>query len=414
MAARDLSGRAESGGRVLRAESLSPSAFRRRQLENRPALLTAECAGTPSWGAVRAWRDAGGGVDFGALRALTRELGDPTVPVEFGGGEAGYAERPRGEMRLRAFIDAWERGEPDLPYLKDWHLRRDHGQAAADALYATPAHFADDWLDAWSWRDGRGADDYSFVYAGRAGSSTCLHHDVLCSYSWSANVLGRKAWLLFHPGDEALLADGNGRLVPDARPEQHARYPEAVAARLAAAYSRALLVEQRAGEALYVPAGWHHQVVNATDCISVNRNWTDGVGIGHLWAFLGAQARAVRAALADVAPGSGQRAAFASEAEWREQCERVLRADAGMDRADALQMALDGARAALARGVARDGAALAGVRRIVAEGERCGWGAGPGALRGEGEAGAAALGERAAGLLAQLGGCLSPVLAASE
>lgn len=37
-----------------------------------------------------------------------------------------------------------------------------------------------------------GASDYRFVYVGPAGSWTPLHSDVLRSYSWSANVGGRK------------------------------------------------------------------------------------------------------------------------------------------------------------------------------------------------------------------------------
>ena len=34
--------------------------------------------------------------------------------------------------------------------------------------------------------------DYRFCYAGRAGTSTGLHFDVLGSYSWSTNIVGRK------------------------------------------------------------------------------------------------------------------------------------------------------------------------------------------------------------------------------
>lgn len=35
-------------------------------------------------------------------------------------------------------------------------------------------------------------DDYRFVYAGYAGSRTCLHADVARSHSWSVNVAGVK------------------------------------------------------------------------------------------------------------------------------------------------------------------------------------------------------------------------------
>ena len=35
-------------------------------------------------------------------------------------------------------------------------------------------------------------------------------------------------------------------------------------------------VIQRAGELLFVPSGWYHQVENIDDCISINHNWLNG------------------------------------------------------------------------------------------------------------------------------------------
>ena len=55
---------------------------------------------------------------------------------------------------------------------------------------ATPSHvkvFGYDWLNAWV-----APDDYKFCYCGPQDSWTPLHFDVLCSYSWSANVVGTK------------------------------------------------------------------------------------------------------------------------------------------------------------------------------------------------------------------------------
>lgn len=49
--------------------------------------------------------------------------------------------------------------------------------------------------------------DYRFCYLGPAGTWTPLHSDVLRSYSWSANVCGRKRWLLLHPRHTHLLYD---------------------------------------------------------------------------------------------------------------------------------------------------------------------------------------------------------------
>ncbi len=43
------------------------------------------------------------------------------------------------------------------------------------------------------------ANDFRFCYLGPAGTFTPLHRDVYASYSWSANIVGRKVWWLFPP-----------------------------------------------------------------------------------------------------------------------------------------------------------------------------------------------------------------------
>lgn len=90
-------------------------------------------------------------------------------------------------------------------YIKDWHMCRDApAVVAADAVYSVPLPFADDWLnwyfDARTLADcGENSSDYRFCYIGSARSWTPLHHDVLSSCSWSANVFGWKLWLFIRP-----------------------------------------------------------------------------------------------------------------------------------------------------------------------------------------------------------------------
>lgn len=53
--------------------------------------------------------------------------------------------------------------------------------------------------------------DFRFTYLGPAGTYTPLHRDVYSSYSWSANIAGRKLWWLFPPEPEVMnriLANG--------------------------------------------------------------------------------------------------------------------------------------------------------------------------------------------------------------
>jgi hypothetical protein len=88
---------------------------------------------------------------------------------------------------------------------------------------------------------------------------TPLHADVFTSYSWSANIVGRKKWLLFPPHEEDHLRDLYGQLAYDAASEElndHTKYKT---------YSKELKsfnVIQEAGEIIFVPSGWHHQVWN--------------------------------------------------------------------------------------------------------------------------------------------------------
>lgn len=94
-------------------------------------------------------------------------------------------------------------------------------------------------------------------------SSVCrtpFHADVLTSYSWSANIVGRKRWLLFPPGEENRLRDAHGQLSFDATSEElndRKKYPNYDATSL-----RRFEIIQETGEIIFVPSGWHHQVWN--------------------------------------------------------------------------------------------------------------------------------------------------------
>lgn len=49
--------------------------------------------------------------------------------------------------------------------------------------------------------------DFRFTYLGPRGTFTPFHRDVYASYSWSANIVGRKAWWLFHPESMPAVRD---------------------------------------------------------------------------------------------------------------------------------------------------------------------------------------------------------------
>lgn len=88
---------------------------------------------------------------------------------------------------------------------------------------------------------------------------TPFHADVFRSYSWSANICGRKKWLLYPPGQEDFLRDTHGNLpydVTSTELQDRGLYPRSEEA------CQPLEIIQEAGEIIFVPSGWHHQVYN--------------------------------------------------------------------------------------------------------------------------------------------------------
>ena len=57
-------------------------------------------------------------------------------------------------------------------------------------------------------------------------------------------------------------------------PAWQTRFPK-----LALARQAAIEVIQHAGEAIFVPSGWHHSVENLQDTASINHNWINGFNV---------------------------------------------------------------------------------------------------------------------------------------
>ncbi|XP_037068214.1 2-oxoglutarate and iron-dependent oxygenase JMJD4-like isoform X3 [Pollicipes pollicipes] len=217
-----------------------------------------------------------------------------------------------------------------------------------------------DWLNEFWEEQPELRDDFRFVYVGVAGTWTPFHADVFRSFSWSANVCGRKRWILLPPGEEEKLRSLS-QLPFDVAGVLGAESPSAAvsSATLPAGVSVARLqpktspggvryfdVIQEAGEVMFVPSDWHHQVWNLRDTISINHNWLNAANVGHASRHLLASLTAVKAELADIADGSGA---------WLAQCQQLLKATHGMDVREFVELLcfaadrrLDGARGAAA------------------------------------------------------------------
>lgn len=85
-------------------------------------------------------------------------------------------------------------------------------------------------------------------------SRTPFHADVFSSYSWSANIYGKKRWLLFPPGQENHLRDSFGKLIYDVTEDEKIKQNDDSV--------KYYDIIQETGEIIFVPSGYHHQVWN--------------------------------------------------------------------------------------------------------------------------------------------------------
>lgn len=106
----------------------------------------------------------------------------------------------------------------------------------------------------------------AMLWLGVIGSSSGLHFDLLPNCN--VQVVGTKQFLLFAPSQASRLyptpgREASGELDPNL--PDYARFPRARGL-------RGHVCELRAGEAIYIPAGWYHQVT-ATSPWALNVNF---------------------------------------------------------------------------------------------------------------------------------------------
>ncbi|KAJ9677820.1 hypothetical protein PVL29_022666 [Vitis rotundifolia] len=288
------------GGEIEKenGDELSYSDFVERYLmKNQPVVLRGLMDG---WRACKDWVTHTGqpNLDF-----FSTHFGKSIVQVA-DCGTREFTDQKRMEMSVAEFIDHWlkdsanchvnattnEHGKP-LLYLKDWHFVKEYPEYLA---YTTPLFFRDDWLnlyldnysmhnepDACQEKNEISCSDYRFVYMGAKGTWTPLHADVFRSYSWSANVCGKKKWLFLPPSQSHLVFDRNMKssVYNICEDVNEAKFP---------GFKKAVWLEciQEQDEIIFVPSGWYHQVHNLEDTISINHNWFNAYNLSWVWDLL--------------------------------------------------------------------------------------------------------------------------------
>ncbi|XP_077220893.1 2-oxoglutarate (2OG) and Fe(II)-dependent oxygenase superfamily protein isoform X2 [Tasmannia lanceolata] len=203
---------------------------------------------------------------------------------------------------LTGLMDGWkacddwvnENGEPNLHFFSAHFGDSKVQEYPTYVPYTTPTFFLDDWLNLYLDSHHMHSDpnlhnekaeincsDYRFVYMGAKGTWTPLHADVFRSYSWSANVCGKKQWHFLSPSQWHLLFDRNMKssvydIFDDVSETQFPGFKKAIW----------LECTQEQNEIIFVPSGWYHQVHNQEDTISINHNWFNAYNLSWVWNLL--------------------------------------------------------------------------------------------------------------------------------
>jgi len=154
---------------------------------------------------------------------------------------------------------------------------------------------------------------------------TPLHADVFRSYSWSINICGRKKWILFPPKDVEYLKDKNGNTIYNIQSQiDNQKFPNYYK-------TTPIVCIQEAGETIFVPSNWWHQVHNLEDTISINHNWANACNMDLMWNFLKKELEAVQSAISDCKVTQ-------TPQEWFSQCQELMRMNTGMNVIDFCDM----------------------------------------------------------------------------
>ncbi|CAI5444082.1 unnamed protein product [Caenorhabditis angaria] len=253
---------------------------------------------TESWEARRKWVNLDGTPNVEYLKTT---FGNSKVPIAL----------ENGDVISQSFEEYLDFGKSPEKYLKDWHFQNEFGTSCYQKLHP---FLSRDFVNREKWTENRDenpfGDDYRFVYYGASGSWTKFHSDVVSSHSWSANICGRKLWIMVPPGKEHLFAG-----LEDIREKSEIFEENGV-----------FEFVQEAGEIVFVPSNWYHQVHNLTETISINHNWINSTNLHLVFDFIKNRNSDVLRELKDCED-------LYDRKEFEDQIELVLFADARLNKA---------------------------------------------------------------------------------
>lgn len=203
-----------------------------------PVIVEGEAS---TWPAVQRW----------TWSFFREHCGETWVPARHGSDPDLY------KRRMRALIDELVAGDP--VYAVDWDFSKDHPELANDVGRSVLG--AGDVLASIPEPD---RPRFFWLYLGAPGTGSALHQDVLRTHAWLALLSGTKRWVQY---------------APDTFTKEEARMHDAFSL-LGRTYDRRFErtrweAEVSAGDVMFVPSLWWHQVENMTPTVSLTANFAN-------------------------------------------------------------------------------------------------------------------------------------------
>lgn len=174
------------------------------------------------------------------------------------------------EMSLREYVDYLKEPDARKLYMTSWAFRTVAPQLLEG--FEVPEYFADDWLQD---LDDEARPDLLWIFLGPGRSGLFMHVDIGHTAAWNVQLSGRKSWVLFSPGQEQWLYDGQ----VDAFNPDLERFPDF-------AKTDPIRCEVGPGECIYAPSGWWHQTRNIDQGMALTANYVDQTNHEEVLAWL--------------------------------------------------------------------------------------------------------------------------------
>ncbi|VDP22401.1 unnamed protein product, partial [Onchocerca flexuosa] len=181
-------------------------------LKNQPCRISTKA--TARWKSRQQWVKHMNGKSSINIEFLIKQYGHMEVPLIK--EKTDHAMEHRGKcmddegksscsqecqkIKLKDYIEMMLKDDEsnNIGYAKDWHFQQESGTSYE--MYELPSVLRFDWVNNELW--------------------TPFHADVMSSYSWSANICGRKLWYFVTPGNEECFRIDRDTFLEDIRTMQ--------------------------------------------------------------------------------------------------------------------------------------------------------------------------------------------------